>query len=130
MADSIQRGCFFSLFRNAPGTRYVIDLPNGKWNCSFRIRNIRVDVSVRIGIDWWTHLGGEHALVEALAALIRACVAPDAAAQPTPSFTITDLAEIVSLAALPQGYNVSLLQQSQLEWLFFLACHYCDSMTQ
>ncbi|HHG85788.1 MAG TPA: hypothetical protein ENJ82_13655, partial [Bacteroidetes bacterium] len=33
--------------------------PNKKWLCQFRKSGITVDVTVRIGIDWWNHLGGE-----------------------------------------------------------------------
>ncbi len=40
------------------GTRFVINPPRRRWDCSFRIRGTRVDVAVRIGEDWWEHLGG------------------------------------------------------------------------
>jgi hypothetical protein len=34
----------------------------------------------------------------------------------------------VSLAVVPKDYNVSILQRSQLEWLFFFARHFCDDL--
>lgn len=110
------------------GTRFILDNPRGKWNCSFRTRGIRVDVAIKIGSDWWRHVGGDLALVELLCALIRACVLPNLPQQ-NPEYFIADLADIVSTRIVPSDFNVSLLQRSQLEWLFFLARHYCDAIT-
>lgn len=110
------------------GTRFVSVHPRGRWSCSFRVRAVRVDVTVRVGLDWWTHLGGTLALTEVLTALVRACVLPHNRAQPPHSYEIADLGEIVSAACVPSDFNVSLLQRSQLEWLFFLARHYCDRL--
>jgi hypothetical protein len=28
----------------------------------------------------------------------------------------------------PQDFNVSILQRSQLQWLFFVARHFCDAL--
>lgn len=110
------------------GTRFVIDLPKQTWHCSFRLRAIRVDVAVRIGIDWWDHLGGELTFLEVLVSLIRACVTPSPIMDPVPTYTISDLGDILSLAGVPPEFNVSILQRGQLEWLFFLVRHYCDSL--
>lgn len=110
------------------GTRFVIEHPRQQWHCSFRTRATRVDVSVRIGDAWWTHLGSENTLLELIIALIRACVSPTTDTRPTPEYTISDMMDIVSTASIPNGFNVSLLQHSQLEWLFFLARHFCDEL--
>ena len=110
------------------GTRFVIQDPRGRWDCSFRVRGIRVDVAVRIGKDWWTHLGGPTALMELMCSLIRACVVPASSPEVGVGYTIADLKEIVSTEMVPHDYNVSLLQRSQLQWLFFLARHYCDEV--
>ncbi len=107
------------------GSRFVLEAPDHVWNCAFRIRGIRVDVVVRIGSEWWAFLGGQYALLELLCALVRACV-PPGPEQDDADYVIEDLGRIVSLETVPADYNVSLLQRSQLEWLFFLASHYCD----
>ena len=110
------------------GTRFMLVKPDGRWDCAFRIRGIRVNVAVRIGVDWWDYLGGKSTLVELLAALIRACVIPAKSLPAERKYTISDLNEIVSMESVAEDYNVSLLQRSQLPWLFFLARHYCDEM--
>lgn len=110
------------------GARFVIRGPRNRWDCSFRMRGIRVDVAVRIGGDWWAHLGGPHTLVEVLCALIRSCVAPASVPEATTEYTISDLGDIISTEGVPGDYNVSLLQRSQIQWLFFLARHYCDRL--
>jgi hypothetical protein len=110
------------------GTKFVIESPRRRWNCSFRIRGTRVDVTVRIGEDWWAHLGGPHTLMEVMCALIRACVTLASTPEEGHTYTIFDLGEIISTESVPNDYNVSLLQRSQLQWLFFLARHYCDKI--
>ncbi|MFA4987530.1 MAG: PmeII family type II restriction endonuclease [Candidatus Brocadiia bacterium] len=113
----------------AKGTRFMLELPRLRWNCSFQHRGARVDVTVRIGTDWWQHLGGPTALIEVLVALIRASVIPS---EPEPAnypYQVSDLGSIVCLDGIPVGYNVSLLQRGQLQWLFFLLSHYCDRLT-
>jgi len=32
-------------------------LPDNQWHCQFQNSDVTVDVSVRIGLDWWSHLG-------------------------------------------------------------------------
>ena len=110
------------------GTRFLIQAPSGRWDCSFRLRGVRVDVAVRIGTDWWSHLGGPRALVEVMCALVRACVLPSHTAADGAEYAICDLEEIVSIRNVPTDYNVSLLQRSQMQWFFFLARHYCDRL--
>ena len=112
------------------GTRFMIEHPRHQWKCSFRIRGIRVDVTIRIGTDWWSNLGGEFALIEVLTALIRSCVIPTPVIEMDYEYIIADLGEIVSTSIIPSEFNVSLLQRSQLEWLFFLSRHYCDTLTE
>ena len=112
------------------GTRFVIQHPRKRWDCSFRVRGVRVDVAVRIGTEWWAHLGGSHTLMETMCALIRACVTPASSAEKGAAYTISDLGEIISIEGVPDDYNVSLLQRSQIQWLFFLARHYCDRIEE
>ncbi|MFA7236030.1 MAG: hypothetical protein WC058_04115, partial [Phycisphaeraceae bacterium] len=83
-------------------------------------------VAIRIGADWWRHLGGDHGLVEICVAMIRACVAPGDSDKPNHSYVISDLAQIVSMSTVSADFNTSILQRSQLPWLFFLARHFRD----
>jgi len=110
------------------GTRFVITHPRNFWTCSFRVRSVRVDVTVRLGVDWWLYVGGRGTLVELLVALIRACVSPTSEQDATVEHAIADLGDIVSTSCVPTDYNVGIMQRSQLEWLFFLAQHYCDRL--
>ena len=41
-----------------------------------------------------------------------------------------DLPCILDLSVIDSGYNVSILQQSQLEWLLFLARHFSDGFKE
>ena len=112
------------------GARFVIQDPKHRWDCSFRIRGIRIDVAVRIGGDWWAHLGDTHTLTEIMCALIRSCVTPAKTAEESTMYTISDLGDILSTECVPDDYNVSLIQRSQIQWLFFLARHYCDRLEE
>lgn len=99
------------------------------WSCAFKRAGLTVRVTVRIGRDWWTHLGRtDTCFVEVCAALIRACVQPGRPDAANTTYTISDLGEIVSTSGVPTNYNVALLQNSQLPWLFFLARHFCDNL--
>ncbi len=102
--------------------------PDGRWDCVFLRDKVEVKVGVRIGSDWWTYLGGVTCLTELCTAMIRACVAPGDADPPTQVYEIADLGQIISTSTVPADFNVSILQQSQLSWLFFLARHFCDSL--
>ena len=73
-------------------------------------------------------MGGPHTLTEVMCALVRACVTPVSKPEQDVDYTISDLGEIVSTDSVPGDYNVSLLQRSQIQWLFFLARHYCDEI--
>lgn len=102
--------------------------PDHQWHCQFIEDDITVDVSVRIGLDWWEHLGGELCFVEVFSALIRACINAGLQDPDNHEYTISDLEDIVSVTTVPDDYNVSLLQRSQLPWLFLMAQHFCDDL--
>jgi hypothetical protein len=73
-------------------------------------------------------LGGDKCLIELCVALIRACVSPGDSDPSNYKYAISDLGQIASTSILPQYFNVSILQRSQLAWLFFLARHFCDEV--
>jgi hypothetical protein len=110
------------------GNKYVIHPPYQSWECSYQVRNIRVSVNVRLGLEWWEYLGGKWTLLEVIVALIRACVNPSVEQKTDHSYCIIDLPEIISTDVVPDDYNISLLQHSQIEWLFFLAAHFVDQL--
>ncbi len=102
--------------------------PDDQWSCQFFQNGVTVDVAVRIGLDWWQHLGGDLCFIEVLTALIRACVNVGTADANTYNYTISDLSNIVTTYRVRDEYNVSLLQRSQLPWLFLMARHFCDEL--
>lgn len=117
LAEKLPEGCFH-------------ELPNLRWHCGFTHQGVRINATIRVGKDWWDFLGGQTCLVELCAALIRACVRPGDMDSEDQSYTISDLAEIVSTRSVPSTFNSALLQRSQIPWLFFLARHFCDSLTE
>jgi hypothetical protein len=105
-------------------------LPAGGWSCEYEKEGVNVAVTVRIGIELWSYIAGsELAFTEMCAALVRACVSPSDSEPKRHEFTIVDLEEMISLRNVPRDFNVSILQRSQLEWMFFLARHFCDELT-
>lgn len=100
--------------------------PEGRWSCEFFADGIQVSVVVRIGLDWWFHLGGDYCFVEVLTALIRACILPGVPDQNAFQYAINDLQDIVSTTDVSETFNVSLLQKSQIPWFFLMARHFCD----
>lgn len=104
--------------------------PENKWNCSFSENGISVNVTVRIGLDWWNHLGGSTCFIEVFTALIRACINPGLHDKNSHSYAISDLGRIVSTSSINDDFNVSLLQRSQIPWLFLVARHFCDELTE
>jgi hypothetical protein len=101
--------------------------PEDKWYCKFVKDGVEVTVTVRIGIELWNYIAGDNrAYMELFTALLRACVAPSEGDAGTYTYTISDLEQIISLAGLPAEFNTRILQRSQLEWLFFVARHFCD----
>jgi hypothetical protein len=111
---------------NAGGA--VTKSPNDGWEIAFKLGGIDVTATVRIGTDWWDYLGGPDCAIEVWTALIRACIAPGEVDASLDDYLIQDLASIVSTACVPDHFNVSLLQKSQIPWLFFVARHFCDSL--
>lgn len=105
----------------------VAEAPDNKWHCKVIIDKIPVTATVRVGKDWWQHLGGDSCLMEIIVALIRACIIP-ARQEEAYKYTIQDLPSIVSMNQVAEAYNVSLLQRSQLPWLFLIAAHFCDRL--
>jgi hypothetical protein len=103
--------------------------PNQGWTCEYEKDDVKVVVTVRIGIELWNYITGRDlGFMEMCAALIRACVSPSDTQPKDHKFTIVDLKEIISLGPVPSNFNVSILQRSQLEWLFFFARHFCDQL--
>jgi hypothetical protein len=109
-------------------SRYMTVEPTGRWDCAFNRGVVETTVSVRIGAAWWQYLGGPNCLVELCAALVRACILPGEGDPASQTYTITDLGHIVSLASVPEDFNVSILQRSQYSWLFFIIRHFCDAL--
>lgn len=103
--------------------------PRHGWACEYEKDGVKVAITIRIGIELWNYIAGsELAFLEMCVALIRACVSPSDTQPSDHEFTIVDLEEIISLEPVPSDFNVSILQRSQLEWLFFLARHFCDEL--
>ncbi len=98
----------------------------GGWSIGYEQDGLNVSATVRIGIDWWTYLGGDTAWIELCIALIRSCVAATGPRGEMPTYAISDLAEILDTSGLPSTFNVAIIQESQIEWLLFLARHFCD----
>ena len=111
------------------GDAITID-PKKKWECQFKANNVTVDVSVRIGLDWWKHLGGELCFIEVFTALVRACINSGASDSESYQYTISDLNDIVTTLGVKEEFNVSLLQRSQIPWLFLMARHFCDELVE
>lgn len=103
--------------------------PEKRWTCTFNLKGVEVTATIRIGRDWWTHLtGADTALVELSTALIRSCIGLSEDQMEQAEYTILDLKEIISTTEVPDDFNVALLQRSQIEWLFFVARHFCDKL--
>ena len=103
--------------------------PSDRWDCSFKNKDgIEVKVKIRIGLDWWKHLGGELCFIEVFTALIRSCINPGTSDPANYQYVISDLNEIVSDFVVKETFNVSLLQRSQIPWLFLMARHFCDRL--
>lgn len=118
-----------NLAERLPAQGKLTIAPARLWHCEFGLGGLRVRVTVRIGVDLYDYIAGHRrAFVEICAALIRACIAPSDVRAASHSFTIVDLADIVSIDGVADDYNVGVLQRSQLEWLFFIARHFCDEL--
>lgn len=103
--------------------------PNHGWMCEYEKDEVKVAVTIRIGIELSSYITGKDlGFMEMCVALIRACVSPSDTQPQNHPFTIVDLEEIISLKPVSPDFNVSILQRSQLEWLFFFARHFCDQL--
>jgi hypothetical protein len=103
--------------------------PAHSWSCQYQKDGVDVTVTIRIGIELWNYIARkELAFTEMCVALIRACASPSDTQPKDHKFTIVDLKDIISLEPVPKDFNVSILQRSQLEWLFFFARHFCDEL--
>ena len=109
-----------------PPQSKLSDSHKGSWSIGYSYGPLSVKASVRVGIEWWEYLGGTDTWIELCCALIRSCIVPDGAIRATPTYTISDLPAILEMTEIDPGYNVSILQKSQLEWLLFLARHFSD----
>lgn len=98
------------------------------WSILYQHNGLDVQATVRVGLEWWDYLGGPNTWLELCIALIRACVLPTGRRNFQAEYAIVDLPQILDLSSLPANYNVSLLQESQLEWLLFLSRHFCDEL--
>ena len=110
------------------GAKFPTSSPDGSLSCAFKVNGVSVNVSVRIGVEWWRHLGGDNCFMEVVTALVRACVAPAPSDSKVHDYAVNEIGQIVDTSSVPSGYNVSILQRSQLEWLFFVARHFCDRL--
>lgn len=107
----------------------IKESPDGKWHCKFVKNGVAVTVTIRIGIDLWNYIAGHDlSFMEICTSLLRSCVKPADSESGKVAYTISDLEEIISLAGLPRTFNPKILQRSQLEWLFFIARHFCDDI--
>lgn len=106
----------------------ITDSHKDSWMVGFVESGVAVKATVRIGIEWWEYLGGPDCFAEVITALIRACVSPGPADTAGYQYSVADLGAIVSTKAVKEGFNVSLLQKSQIPWLFLMARHYCDDL--
>jgi hypothetical protein len=110
-------------------TRSIKVHPAGAWTCEYEKDGVKVVITIRIGIELWSYITGRDlGFMEMCVALIRACVSPSDTQPKDYKFTIADLGQIISLKSIPSDFNVSVLQRSQLEWLFFFARHFCDEL--
>lgn len=96
------------------------------WGIAYKDGPLSVSATVRVGIEWWDFLGGPDTWLEMCCALVRSCVTPDSGQSPAPDHRIADMHRILDMSGIEDGYNVSLLQSSQLEWLLLLAWHFSD----
>ncbi len=102
-----------------------------RWHMEYKHNGIRVRVTVRIGGDLWRFIGkGQNLSIDLCIALIRACVVPASSAPIRENYSIADLPSIVSMENVATGFNVRLLQRSQIPWLFFMMRHFSDTLSE
>jgi hypothetical protein len=111
-----------------PAGAQTVSSHRGAWSIAYRDDGLEVTATVRVGIEWWNFLGGRDAWLELCIALIRACIDPAGPRAQRPAYTISDLGDILDMSSMAAGFNVAILQASQIEWLLFLARHFCDEL--
>lgn len=120
---------FKNLALKLPPESFLVP-PTGRWDCKFAYEGIEVEAKIRIGEDWWSHLGGELGLAELAVALIRACIPPGELDAVDHEYTIQDLYEIVNINNVPDWFNPAIIQRSQIAWYFFFMRHFCDEIIE
>ena len=113
-----------------PRQSEILESHRRAWSITYKDGPLTVSATVRVGIEWWEYLGNANTWIEVCCALIRACIVPGGVEKKSASYSIVDLEDILDMRDLDKGYNVSLLQKSQLEWLLFLAHHLSDGFTE
>ena len=111
-----------------PSTSKLHSSHKRAWSIAYSDGPLRVSATVRVGIEWWEYLGGVDTWIELCCALIRSCVTPTDIRPAPPTYRIADLPDILDLSGIGSGYNVAILQNSQLEWFLFLASHFSDGL--
>lgn len=114
-----------NLMEKLPDSCFSV-LPKNRWDCTFQIDDIEITVDIKIGYDWWQYLGGQYGLLELVIALIRATIVPEKFESSDYVYTISDVKSIIDVSKVPEDFNISILQRSQLEWLYFILYHFCD----
>ena len=112
-----------------PPRSVVLESHRKGWAIVYEDGPLKVAATIRVGIEWWDYLGDADTWLEICCALIRACVVPVATPQGGATYSIPDLDSILDMSVVPAGYNVAILQKSQLEWILFLARHLADGFT-
>lgn len=109
----------------------IIIRHENSWKIKFSGHSIEVEVSVRVGKDWWLHLGGAKCLYEVIVSLIRSCITtPRNRVQETFGEYITNLKALSSFPRGQESYNISLLQRNQMYWFLLTLSHFVDSFTE
>ena len=107
----------------------IIESPDDKWNCRFKIQSVDVIARVRIGKSLWDMVGGKKdAYTELLCAMIRASIEPTNKQRSSSPYEIKDIAEIVSLTPEQKKQNFTVLQKSQVEWFLLMSAHFCEQL--
>lgn len=106
----------------------IVRPPWDQWSMNFAHNGIDIEVSIKIGTDWWEYLGGGTCALEVMLALIRSCIQPGTSDSVDHAYRIPDLGSIVTTAAVADGFNAAIMQRSQIPWLFLVARHLCDQL--
>ena len=115
-----------NIYEARPANAIIRESHVDRWGIRYQVGEVDVSVRVRPGLEWWRHLGGPLAWLEVCCALVRACIVPTNSSAPQ-EHLISEVGHILDLSsAISPGFNVSILQRSQLEWLLFLAFHFAD----